>query len=257
MNPRTPFLLALLALALLVPASAGAAVERSVSVTADATLKIANDSAGFGFSVSKERRTRGAALRAVSSGLRGVIAAVQAVPGVEDGGVTTGRISVRKTFRGEKAVYRASEGISVVLHQPDKAGDLVSAAIAAGATGLSGPNFFVGDTETAFSQALAAAFAKAKAQATTLAAQAGATLGPALLIDEGEGAQLIPQSDSEFSAPAAKGCATTGPTTTETTSAGPTTASKRVSRCAGAAPPPTKPGTSTVTATVHVIFALQ
>lgn len=251
MNPRLSLLIALLALALLVPASAGAAVERSVSVTADATLKVANDTAGFGFSVAKERRSRGAALRAVSGGLRRVIVAVQAIPGVEEGGVSTGRISVRKSFRGEKPVYRASEGISVTLRQPDKAGDLVSAAIAAGATGLSGPNFFVGDTEAAFSQALAAAFAKAKARATTLATQAGATLGQALLIDEGEGAQLIPQSDSEFSAPAAKDCAAASPT-----SAGPTTASKRASRCASA-PPPTKPGTSTVTATVHVVFALQ
>lgn len=243
MNLRMPLLIALLALALLVPASAGAAVERSVSVTADATLKVPNDSASFGFSVSKERRSRGAALRAVSSGLRRVIVAVQAIPGVEDGGVSTGRISVRKTFRGEKAVYRASEGISVTLHQPDKAGDLASAAIAAGATGLSGPNFFVGDTETAFSQALAAAFAKAKARATTLASQAGATLGPALLIDEGEGAELIQSEDKAAAvAPVQGGCATASPTLSK--------------RCASA-PPPTKPGTSTVTATVHVVFALQ
>jgi uncharacterized protein YggE len=247
MNLRAPFLIALLALVLAVPASASAAVERSVSVTAEATLKVPNDSAGLGFSVSAERRSRGAALRAVATGLRGVIAAVQTIPGVEAGGVTTGRISVRKTFRGTKPVYRATEGISVTLHQPDKAGELVSAAINAGATGVSGPNFFVGDTEAAFSQALAAAFAKAKARATTLATQAGATLGPALLIDEGEGAELIPQSEEKAAAPVS-GCVTSSP--------GPV-ATKRAERCTGATPPPTKPGNSTVTATVHVVFALQ
>ena len=74
----------------------------------------------------------------------------------------TGRISVRKSFRGKRPVYRASEGIGVILHQPDDAGELVSAAIGAGATGVSGPNFFVGDTEAAFAGALAAAFDKAK-----------------------------------------------------------------------------------------------
>ena len=175
---RTTILTALLALALLVPASAQAAIERTVSVTAEATLKVPNDSASLGFSVSRERRTRGAALRAVAGGLRGVIAAVQATPGVGPGDVTTGRISVRKSFRGERPVYRAGEGIGVTLHQPDKAGELVSAAIGAGATGVSGPSFFVGDTEAAFANALAAAFDKAKLRATALATRAGGDARP-------------------------------------------------------------------------------
>jgi uncharacterized protein YggE len=247
-RPRTPIfvpvLIALLVMALLAPAAAGAA-ERTVSVTASATLKVPNDSASLGFSVSRERRSRGAALQAVSTGLRGVIAAVQAIPGVAAGDVTTGRISVRKSFRGNKVVYRAGEGIGVTLHQPDKAGEMVSAAISAGATGVSGPNFFVGDTELAFASALTAAFDKAKSRATALAVRAGGTLGPALAIDEGEGAQLIPEFEAK-SAPAS-GCGTVSPTPlTKGTSP----------RCTGA-PPPVKPGTSTVTATVHVIFALQ
>lgn len=241
---RLPILIALLALALalLAPAAASAA-ERSVSVTATATLKVPNDSAGLGFSVAKERRSRGAALSAVSTGLRGVIGAVEGIPGVGAGDITTGRISVRKSPRGKQTVYRAAEGIGVTLHQPDKAGELVSAAIGAGATGVSGPNFFVGDTEAAFSSALAAAFGKAKAKATTLATAAGATLGATLEIDEGEGAEFVP--GSEKTAPVT-GCATSGPT--------PQHASLK--RCT-TTPPPVKPGTSTVTATVHAIFALQ
>lgn len=242
---RTPILIALLALALLVPASAAVAVERTVSVTASATLKVPNDSASLGFSVSRERGTRGAALQAVAGGLRRVIAAVQVIPGVGEGDVTSGRISVSKTFRGRRVAYRASEGIGVTLHQPDKAGEMVSAAIGAGASGVSGPNFFVGDTEQAFANALTAAFDKAKLRATALAIRAGGTLGPALAIDEGEGAELTPQFDAK-SAPAS-GCAT----------ASPAPATKRISpRCTGA-PPPVKPGTSTVNATVHVVFALQ
>lgn len=234
--------LALIALALLAPAGAGA-VERTVSVTANATLKVPNDTAGIGLSVSRERRTRGAALRAVASGLRGVIAAVQGTPGVGPGDVTSGRISVRKQLRGERVVYRAAEGIAVTLHQPDQAGALVSAAIGAGATGVNGPSFFVGDTEAAFTSALTVAFDKAKERAGALAARAGATLGPALTIDEGSGPELTPQFDAK-AAPVTD-CASSGPTER---GASP--------RCA-AAPPPTKPGTSTVTATVRVVFALQ
>ncbi len=245
MNPRSRISIpiALLALALLAPAAAGAA-ERSVSVTASATLKVPNDSASLGFSVSKERRSRGAALSAVSSGLRGVIAAVQGIPGVGAGDVTTGRISVRKSPHGKQTVYRAGEGIGVTLHQPEKAGELVAAAIGAGATGVSGPNFFVGDAESAFSSALAAAFGKAKAKATTLATAAGASLGQAIEIDEGEGAEFLPGEGTAKAAPTG-GCVSTGVTKHATSSS-----------CT-AAPPPVKPGTSTVTATVHAVFALQ
>lgn len=246
---RIPIPVALLALTLLVPASAGAAIERTVSVTASATLKVPNDTASLGFSVSRERRSRGAALRAVSGKLRGVIAAVQAIPGVGDGDVTSGRISVRKAFRGERVVYRAGEGIGVTLHEPGKAGELVSAAIGAGATGVSGPSFFVGDSEAAFTNALAAAFDKAKVRATALAAGAGAGLGPALTIDEGSGPELTPQSDAKLLP--ASSCGTSGPTATASPPV------KRTALRCTAAPPPTKPGTSTVTATVRVVFALQ
>jgi uncharacterized protein YggE len=236
----------LLALALVVPASAEAAIERTVAVTAEATLKVPNDSASLGFAVSRERRTRGAALRAVAAGLRGVIAAAQSTPGVGPGDITTGRISVRKSFRGERPIYRASEGIGVTLHQPDKAGELVGAAIAAGATGVRGPSFFVGDSELAFTSALAAAFDKAKARATALAVRAGGVLGPALTIDEGEGPELTTPT---FKAPAADE-AECAPATAPV-------ATKRTAAACAAPSPPTKPGTSTVTATVHVVFALQ
>jgi uncharacterized protein len=244
---RTPILIALLALALLAPTGARAATERTVSVTASATLKVPNDSAGLGFSVSRQRGSRAAALQAVSRGLHGVIAAVEGVPGVAASDVVTGRISVRKTFRSKQPVYRAGESVAVTLHQPDKAGELVSAAIAAGATGVSGPNFFVGDTEAAFTSALTAAFDKAKARASALATRAGGSLGPTLEIDEGEGPQLTPQFEGANKVEPASGCGT---------SAAPVAVKRTDSRCT-ATPPPTKPGTSTVTATVHVVFALQ
>jgi uncharacterized protein len=217
--------LALLVLLLLVPTTANA-LERTVAVEGTATQKVPNDTARVGLSVSKERASRAAALRIVSVRLREVIAVAQAVPGVGDGDVRTGRISLRKLSRGKRTVYRASEGVSVTLHQPDRAGELISAAIAAGATGSSGPSFFAGNPDLAYDTVLVAAFDQAKARATVLAERAGATLGPALSITEGT--EAIP-----------------GPVTADAKSpaAGPS--------------PPTTPGASTVTATVHVVFALQ
>jgi uncharacterized protein YggE len=241
---RIPILPALLALALLAPAATALGAERTVAVSASATIKVPNDTAAASFSVSKERRTRGAALSAASTKLRAVIAAVQGIPGVGPGDVKTGRISVRKALRGKRPVFRASEGIGVTLHQPDNAGDLVSAAIAAGATGVSGPRFFVGDSELAFTKALAAAFEKAKAKAAALAVAAGATLGEAITIDEGDGGEFVagaPSGKTESSA----GCGSAGPV------------ANRAASSACGSPPPVKPGASTVTATVHVVFALQ
>jgi uncharacterized protein YggE len=223
MRPR--FLLALLALCLLVPASA-VAQDRTVTVNGSATQQVPNDTAGLGFQVAKERSSRAAALRIVAVRLRAVIAAVEEVPGVGAGDVTTGRISIRKVVRDKRTVYRASEGISVTLHQPDRAGEMVSAAVTAGATGSSGPRFFAGDPELAYESTLLAAFDQAKAKASALASRAGATLGLAISIEEGS--ELVPAQPQAGQKGAAAEPA-----------------------------PPVKPGSSTVTATVHVVFELK
>jgi uncharacterized protein len=255
MRPRSlaiALLVALALAALAVPATASAA-ERTVSVEATATIKVPNDSAAVGLSVSLERSSRAAALQAVSKRLRGVIAAVGAIPGVGAGDIRTGRISIDKLTRGKKAVFRAGEGIGVTLHEPARAGDLVGAAITAGATGVRGPRYFVGETEAAYAKGLAAAFEKAKAKATTLAAQAGAILGPALTIKEGGNSEIVPFED-KAAAPTC-GSETKGTSTPGSTGSVPVAGKRAADDCASS--PPTKPGVSTVTATVGVVFALQ
>jgi hypothetical protein len=224
-------LTALLAACALLPAAAGAATGRTVAVTASATVKVPNDTAKVGFGVKRERKTRTAALQATAAGLRQVIAAAKAFPGVGEGDIRTGRIDVSPVKKGKVTVYRATEGIQVTLHEPAKSGELIAKGLAAGATGISGPSFTVGNEEEAFAKVLAAAFTKAKERAGVLATQAGATLGQALTIEEGEGAEFIgPRFESGGAEEAAS------------VKAGPT--------------PPTKPGTSQVKATVHVIFEL-
>ena len=219
----TSALTALLALGLLAPASV-TAQERTIAVKGSATQEVPNDTASLRFSVTKERKSRAAALRVVAVRLREVLSTVQAFPGVGPGDVSTGQISIRKVFRGERPVYRASEGVTVILHQPERAGEMIAAAIAAGATGTRGPDFFPGDPDLAYTNTLLAAFDQAKAKASALAARAGAVLGPAISIEEGS--ELVPGQ------PAATKDA-----------AGPA--------------PPVKPGGSTVTATVRVVFELQ
>jgi uncharacterized protein YggE len=160
--------------------------------------------------------------------VQAVIAASQRIPGVGGGDVTTGSISVRRVERGERPVYRASEGVTVVTHQPEGAGELVAAGVAAGATSTRGPRFFVGDREGAYNAALVEALEKAKAKAGLLAAAAGATLGPAITIIEGGG--VTPVSGT-------RGAASP--------------------KSEGVPAPPVKPGKSTVEATVAATFALE
>jgi uncharacterized protein YggE len=226
--------------ALLLATPAAAAPERSVSVRGEATVTVPNDAARLGFSVSVVRSKRSGALRAVASRLRSVIAVVRESPGVGEGDVTTSEISVTRVSRPKHDVYRAAEGIGVVSHRPDLAGELVSAAIAAGATGTRGPTFFSGDSSAAYNAALAAALTQARERATVLAGTANATLGPVIsIVEDGE----VTPEFSEDTAKAAPGCGDT-----------PVAASRSSRRCAPA--PPVKPGRSTVTATVHAVFAL-
>jgi uncharacterized protein len=214
-----------LALALCMSAPAQAA-ERTVAVKGSATQPVPNDAAKLGFSVSVERKSKGAALRIVATRLRAVIAAVQAIPGIGPGDLTTGEISVRKLRRDERTIWRAAEGVGVVLHQPERAGELVNAAVRAGATGTRGPDFFPSNPEAAYNNTLLAAFDQAKAKASALATRAGAVLGPAISIEEAS--EVVPTERS----------AKAGPLSSEPA-------------------PPVKPGRSTVTASVRVVFALE
>ncbi|HET9197933.1 MAG TPA: SIMPL domain-containing protein [Solirubrobacterales bacterium] len=223
---RRLLLLLTVTIALSAPAAAGAA-ERTVSVSATVARQVPNDAAEVRFAVSKERPGRAAALRIVGARVQAVIAAAQRTPGVGAGDVTTGSISVRRVERGERPVYRASEGVRVITHSPEAAGDLVAAGVAAGATSTRGPRFFVGDRETAYNAALVEALERARTKAGLLAAAAGARLGPALTIAESGGVTALPAPNA--SEPAGK----------------------------DAPAPPVKPGRSSVEATVSATFALE
>lgn len=223
---RLSFLLLLTSALMMTPVAAAA--ERTVSVHATVERQVPNDSAEVHFSVSKERPGRAAALRIVALRAKAVIAAAQGIPGVDPGDVTTGSISVRRVKRGKLPVYRASEGVTVITHSPESAGDLVAAGVAAGANGTRGPRFFVGDRETAYNAALVEALEEARTKAGLLAAAAGATLGPAITIVEGGGVTPF-SGQNAAEVPASKDVAA----------------------------PPVKLGKSIVEATVDATFALQ
>ena len=72
------------------------------------------------------------------------------------------------------------------------AGDVVDAAVGAGANQVSGPDLLVSDQDAAYRAALKAAVADARSKAEALAGAAGSTLGKITAIVEGGGAMPLP-----------------------------------------------------------------
>jgi uncharacterized protein YggE len=81
--------------------------------------------------------------------------------------------------------YQVSNNVTVRSQKVGDAGRLLGIAVAAGVNHSSGINFEVSDPARGRDQGLRAAFDDARAKALLLAAAAGRTLGPALVISEG------------------------------------------------------------------------
>ena len=80
--------------------------------------------------------------------------------------------------------YRVVNAISVNIRQLDKAGQVLDAVIAAGATRVDGVSFSIADPTPLQSQARAAAVKQARARAEELAKAAGVALGKVTSINE-------------------------------------------------------------------------
>ena len=177
--------LAILALCL-IPGSA-AAQQRTISVTGDGTLTAANDTARISFSVEALRGSRASALGVASRRLRAVLGALRS-NGVTAADTRTGAITIRRervrTRRGRVVRYRARSGVRAVVRPAPRSGQVVDAAVKAGASVSAGPDFFVADGKALQRRALVAAFANARAKAAALAAESGLTLGRPVSVRE-------------------------------------------------------------------------
>jgi uncharacterized protein len=133
-------------------------------------------------------------------------------------------VSPRWNDQGRQDGFTAHSSVQVKLREVRRAGSILDAAVAAGATETSGPSFDRGDRAELYRGALKAAFADARAKAGTLAAEAGASLGRVLRIEE---------------SPVASGPVPMYATAMERS------------------PTPVEPGTQEVQATISVTFSLS
>jgi uncharacterized protein YggE len=221
-----------IAVLVLAPAAQAQSPVRTISVTGEASLTAANDTARVGFGVEGRGATRPVALRRSSANLRKVLTALRRL-GVADRDLRTRGVSVapRRDRRGRRlSGYIARGGVSVVVRDVTRTGAVVDAAVAAGAASVDGPSFFIDDPKALLRRALVAAFGDARSKAAALAAEAGLTLGRTISIRE---STFVP-AETDFFAEDDAGGGGGGGRRTEAA--------------------PTEPGRTRVSGTVYVVF---
>ena len=155
--------------------SQGPVVELSVSESVDAKPDIVDIGAG----VTSQASTAVEAMRINAREMNAVIDRIKAL-GIKDKDIQTTGINLsaqydydqstsRQVFRG----YQASNRVNVTLREVPRAGEVLDALVAAGATDINGPNFALDDDTGARAQARKAAFEKARAQAEEYARWSG------------------------------------------------------------------------------------
>jgi uncharacterized protein YggE len=178
-------LVALLALGL-TTACGPRATKRTITVSADATVKAKPNLVNLSFGVSRNGVSAARALAANSVTMQRVLAAIKK-EGVAQRDIQTQQISVNPTIdsNGNTTGYNASNSVSVNLHDVSKAGELITKVTGAGANIESGPTFSQENTDLTYEQALNKALDRAHAKAASMAKHTGLSLGKPATISEG------------------------------------------------------------------------
>lgn len=205
MRPRrrlAPALIAVpaLAAALLLPACAARAQEpggptrpardRTITVTGTGVVEREPDQAVINLAVENMAQTADAAAQANAQTMERVIAALRRL-GLERDQIRTVSYQLHPEYARDEprpgqqyepriVGYRAMNMVRVTLNDIRRVGEVIDAAISAGANRVTGLNFQLRDPERARVDALALAVQNARAEAQALAAALGETLGPAL-----------------------------------------------------------------------------
>lgn len=160
---------------------------QGITVTGTGTASAAPDRASFSFGVASVGTTAQQALAANAAETAKVVSALKEA-GVARADLQTQEVSL-SAQPGESgagiAGFLAQNSISVTIRHLSRAGALVDAAVAAGASQVFGPSLSASDQAALSRQALRAAAADARAKAEAIAAATGMTLGKVLSAVEG------------------------------------------------------------------------
>jgi uncharacterized protein len=177
-------------------APAADASSGGITVLGTGSANITPDRASFGFGTVSQAATANAALATSSQAVARVIAALKKA-GVAQADIQTSEVSLspRMNDKGDAIVgYTASNTVTATIRKIGDAGDIVDAAVGAGANQVFGPNLLASDQDAAYRNALKEAVVDARAKAETLATASNSTLGKITAIVEGGGAVPMPMA---------------------------------------------------------------
>lgn len=192
---RLAFAVVIAALAALAPLHA-APLEKLVSVSGEATIAVAPDSAIIRVGVSSVGKSAREASEANARQMTAVLAAIRQ-SGVEDRDVQTSQLSLQPQYDPNRAGtarltgFLAGNQVSIKVRDIGKLAPVLDSAIAAGANEMSGIEFVVSEQSRMLDRARGEAIADARRKAELYAQAAGAKLGPVVAITE-EGAAPRP-----------------------------------------------------------------
>ena len=213
------------------PPDGGPVANRTITVTGHGSTTVKPDQATVQLGVSVQKPTADAALQQANTSAAALIDALKGA-GVAEDDIVTSNLSIWPQYDDAKVTgYTASNSVSVTVRDIDRTGPVIDAA--AGAAGsdiaISGISFGLQDPEAAMSTARADAIANAAKRAGEFAAAAGASVGTVLQISETAVTPYSPMVDA---------------------------AGADRTAAAGSAPTPVQPGTTEVSVTVNVVYAL-
>lgn len=160
-----------------------------ITVVGTGTASAVPDVSDWSFGVQSDATSAADALNAASASSRKIVAALRDA-GIDRKDIRTEQVSVYPRMSSDgRAVegYSASASVSAVVRDLGRAGEVVDAAVGAGANQVYGPSLRLSDQRSHYRAAADAAYDDAKARAEAIAAKAGVTLGAAIAIVEGGG----------------------------------------------------------------------
>jgi hypothetical protein len=157
-----------------------------LTVVGTGSATVTPDRASFAFGTVSQARTASAALAASSVAVNRVVDALRRA-GVARADIQTSEVSLspRTNEAGNEIIgYTAANTVTATVRRLSGAGEVIDAAVGAGANEMYGPSLLASDQDAAYRNALKAAVANAREKAMTLAGSAGLTLGRITAIAE-------------------------------------------------------------------------
>src|SRR4051795_5780401 len=173
----------------------------TVSVSGHGSVNVPPDTASVSIGVDIIKPTLGEAQEQATTQATAVIGALKDA-GIAAEDIQTDYFSVNilrdYSENGDPTQITGFEIVNqlgVTVHDTDQLGELLDAAVNAGANSINGVTFYVDDQTAASSDARVQAVKDARTKAEELAAAAGMTLGPVVAISEGTSPLVSPVYD--------------------------------------------------------------